>query len=104
MSCAPIRSPHCPTAPAVIRAATTKVRMIKKPLSIGACGSRGGRCMTSGSFASNASGRASATAATRLMHSNITRASGASRPSSVISKAASPVSFSPVSWRMTCAG
>ena len=56
--------------PAVMRMDTSTTRKTTKVLNRGASGRRGGRSMMSGSLTSKASGRASATAATRLIHSS----------------------------------
>ena len=68
-----------PTAPALIRVAASKVRKTTNLFSTGSFGSRGGRLITSGSFASKASGRARVTAATRLIQSSWVGNIGSSR-------------------------
>ena len=73
-----------------MRVAARKVRNTTNLFSTGSFGSRGGRFITSGSFASKASGRARATAATRLIQSSWVGSIGSSRsfttwPSTVFS-------------------
>ena len=68
-----------PTAPAVMSSAAMAVRRSTSLESRGAPGSRGGRRITRRSMASNASGSASVTAATRLIQSSWVGRTGSSR-------------------------